>query len=236
MSPRRAKLTRTARRASLTGTQDEQSTYLNPKADRKQVETPSHRRTHSSGSLGDRLQNRHALHVVGHREDMQSGPLQKTCRSEAVFPPHPGPVDGSVRHTCVTDTDMRHRHQDRDHSRAPQPTRRQPGPPTAARIACSPPTRPSESAVRRKKPPGRQAPGQGGVREGSGTDTEGCGRRLARHGGGVITIPPPDYASVPAPSTHAMPRPLWLRISGNDFAIAMWSQRCGTSTNGAPAA
>lgn len=88
----------------------------------------------------------------------------------------------------------------------------QPEPPMAALIAGAPPTIPSESAGRRKKPADWQAPNQTSARKGRGTDTEGCCNRLTHHRGGGITIPSHPVRVGPTPSTHTMPLPLRPRF------------------------
>lgn len=164
---------------------------------------PQNRR---SDTLVSWLQDRYTLHMMRHREDVQSGPARRTCRSEEVFRPAPGPVKGSVRHTCVTATGVRQGHQDHHHSPGRGVLGRNPRRPWR-RVSRAPrPQAPRNRQSDVRSPPDRQGPDQGGVRKGRGTGTEGL-RQATR---------PPQGRSHhdPHPIARRPPSPLPMRCLG----------------------
>jgi hypothetical protein len=63
-------------------------------------------------AAGSRIATHSTCDVIG---NVQFGPLQTTCRSEAGFQPIPGHAKDFVRHTCVTAAYVRQRRRDHDH-------------------------------------------------------------------------------------------------------------------------
>lgn len=168
-----------------------------------------------------------------HRKHVRPGPLQITCRSEAVFPPDPGPVNDSMRHTCVTATDLRQRHEDHDHNYG---------------HSLLGATRAAHGGANRGHPPQSLRNRQADAR------TPLIGRHQIRGAYGKAGAQTQRDAAAPNPPQgrrHHAPVPPGARRPhplhpydasasptedpDSHFAIAIRSQRCGTPTNGTPA-